>query len=244
MRGGRKRWRGALDAVATVTMILASLAVIWAVFASRKVTQSSATSPPRSAPTRAMPPTPVPLADSPILGRADAPLAIIEFSDYECPFCAQFHSKTFPLIRASHIDSGKALFALRHLPLERHRFALEAAKAAECAFRQGRFWPFHEELFRLPLALDPLSLRSKAAAVGVESAAFESCWTSDIQGRIERDIELAREIGVRSTPSFLIGAVLPDNTVQVLRHEAGAIPGAIFTRLLDETLEALRSAPK
>ena len=139
----RPNLRSVLDIVATLAMIAAAGAIIWTTLG-------------RSAPTAARPgrapipvPTePVPLEGAPILGNPEAPVAIVEFSDFACPFCGRFSKDILPELKAKYIDTGQVLLAFRHLPLDRiHPRARPAAEAAECASRQGKFWRFHDLLF-------------------------------------------------------------------------------------------------
>ncbi len=85
--------------------------------------------------------------DDPMLGDPGAPVTIIEFSDFQCPFCQKFHSETFPQIKKTYIDTGKVRFVYRDFPLSFHPGAQPAAEAAECAHAQGKFWEMHEALF-------------------------------------------------------------------------------------------------
>jgi protein-disulfide isomerase len=93
-------------------------------------------------------PTTADSSDYKILGRADAPLTIIEFTDLQCPYCANFALQTFPALRERYIDKGLVRFASRDLPLTMHAHAIPAAVAARCAGEQGRYWEYREALFR------------------------------------------------------------------------------------------------
>jgi protein-disulfide isomerase len=235
---GRTHWRSALEVVAMLAMTAASAVLIWAILGGTVASPpQAAMSPLRPRPAKPVPKEPVSFAGAPLLGDRAARVGVIEFSDYECPYCARFHQTTFPAIRASHIDAGKVLFAFRHLPLDRHPRAFRAAEAAECGARVAKFWDLHEALFSPPKALDEASIVSKAARAGIDVDQFRACLRAGAESRIEEDVAHARVAGVASTPSFLIGIVEPNSTLSVLRHESGAIPTAAFARILDDALK-------
>jgi protein-disulfide isomerase len=171
-----------------------------------------------------------------------ARIAVVEFSDYECQFCARFHQTTFASIRDSYITPGKVRFAVRHLPLPRHALAFRAAEAAECGARAGRFWEMHGLLFTPPMAIDEASIVEKAKSIGIDPASFDACLSERPRARIEADIKQARELKISGTPTFLIGVVEADGRLKVDRHESGAIPAPAFARMLDDVLK--RTGPK
>lgn len=237
-------WRPALDAVSTITVTLASLVVIWAVL--KADTRPSSSSGPPSRPglsKKTVPALPIPLDGARLLGSPAATLAVIEFSDYQCPFCARFHQASFPGLLKSYVETGKVLFALRHLPLQKHDFAFRAAESAECAGDAGRFWEMHGELFKLPPPIDEPSILAKAVAAQVDTTQLRAC-LGDVSaaGRIRRDLQVAREAGITGTPTFLIGRVQSDRKVKVLRRESGAIPPGVFARMLDDALRSVSAA--
>ncbi|HEY7450689.1 MAG TPA: thioredoxin domain-containing protein [Vicinamibacterales bacterium] len=229
-------WRLMLDSLATVALIVTSCVVIWAVVDSR----SSTRPPPNRIPSR--PPKPVPtapvsLTGAQLLGNSAARVAVIEFSDFECPFCARFFDSTFKTIFRSHIETGKILFAFRHLPLDqKHASAFVAAEAAECSGRQGRFWPMHDELFAPPRELNYENFMSMARRIGLDSGRFRRCMDGEAGERIRQDVAEAQKLSIAGTPSFLFGTVEPDKRVKIVRHESGAIPVKVFARILDDLL--------
>ncbi len=237
----RAQWRPILDTTAAFAMIVASAALVWAIVSSRQQQSTSTLRPPRPGAPKPLPVKPVSLHGAPILGLQSAPVAVIQFSDYECSFCARFHRSSFPALRKSYIDTGKVLFALRHLPLQKkHPLAFHAAVASECSGRVGKFWEMHDQLFSVPTAIDEASILSKARQVGVDSSEFRLCAQGGAGAaeKIEADIRQARELGITATPSFLIGRVQSDGTISVQRHESGAIPTPVFAKMLDEALQS------
>ena len=236
-------WRATLDAVSALAMTLASLVVVWAVLRA-EARPSPPAKPPRPVNNRPLPSKPIPLG-SRTLGNSNAAVALMEFSDYECPFCARFHQASFQNLTDTYVRSGKVLFVLRHLPLEKHAFAFRAAVAAECGAESGRFWEFHGELFKASRPIDDTTVLSIASSVGINDARFRRCLTDGAAGgRIRRDLEIAEEAGVTGTPTFLIGKIQPDQTVKVLRRESGAIPPAALARMLDDALRTIASRPQ
>jgi protein-disulfide isomerase len=149
----------------------------------------------------------VPIAGAPTLGAASAPVTIVEFMDYECPYCQGFAQTDFPALKARHIDTGNVRYVLVNFPLPRHPRARPAAVAAACAEAQGKFWPMHERL----LAKDAGPLRDEdftrhARALALDLDAFGRCRVERADASwLEVDAAAARAAGVSGTPSFLIG---------------------------------------
>ncbi len=142
------------------------------------------------------------------LGSSEAPLAMVEFTDYECPFCRQFQSSTFAEIRKQYIDTGKVRFVVRDFPLVNHPYAFPAAEAAHCAADQGKFWPMHDALFSDPGQLVQKRLLEHAEALKLEMDDFQSCLqTGRHKLEIQDQVQVATALQVHGTPSFLIGKI-------------------------------------
>lgn len=144
------------------------------------------------------------------LGRADAPVVIVEFSDLQCPYCRRFHQQTLPWLRKEYLDTGKVRFESRDYPLEFHAQALAAALLARCAAREGKFWELREAVFGVQgsLATDGLDQAAKAVGITAEQRArCDSDATATTQA-IRAETDAGQAIGVRGTPSFLIGRVV------------------------------------
>ncbi len=167
----------------------------------------------------------VPVDDDPILGPKDAPITIIEFSDYECPYCRKWHSETFALLMQTY--PGKIRFVYRDFPLTSiHPNAQAAAEAADCAGEQGKYWEFSEKLFG-GQSLSPQVYSQYASDLGLDTNAFEACVTSSrYQAEVTADLEWAANLGVRSTPTFFI------NGLPVV----GAQPYDLFKQVIDKEL--------
>ena len=172
------------------------------------------------------------------LGRADAPVEVVEYADYECPACQQFEVVQFPAVRRQLIETGKVRWVYRDFPLEIHRFARLAAHAAACADAQGKFWEMHDRIYQghsdwsqsgnaAPL------FRDYAEAVGVDTDAYDACMESTrFAGRIAASVQEGAALGVGSTPSFVIGG----------RIYPGAISSDQIRRIAD-SLAARGPAP-
>lgn len=143
----------------------------------------------------------------PMLGSAAAPVTIVEFIDYECPYCQGYARDTWPKIRANYIDTGKVRYVARDFPLARHGRARPAAIAAACAGEQGRFWEMHEALFAGAGQLREQDIEAHARQLGLDAGKFAAC-RADVrhQARLDADVAAARQAGASGTPSFLVGA--------------------------------------
>lgn len=142
------------------------------------------------------------LEDSPLLGKADAKIQIVEYSDFQCPFCARV-TQTLKDLKAKYGD--ELVVAFKHFPLAFHREAMPAALASMCAHEQGKFWEYHDQLFANMKQLLPDNLKGYAQAVGLDAAKFEECVASNRhQTKIDADMTEGRAAGVRGTPSIYI----------------------------------------
>ncbi|MBK5291211.1 MAG: DsbA family protein, partial [Acidobacteriia bacterium] len=135
-----------------------------------------------------------------------APVTLIEFTDFECPYCSMFHAETFPRIKATFIDSGRLRFGQRQMPLPSHKNASVAAHAAICAGEQGRYWDLSEMMFSRSRCLSCQGVLELSKAVDLDRKAFEACMSSGKHlGQIQSDIQTAKELKIEGTPSFVLG---------------------------------------
>ncbi len=172
-----------------------------------------------------------------VLGREDAPVTIIEFTDLQCPYCARFATQAFPQLRRNYIDTGLVRFASRDLPLPMHAFAVPAAVAARCAGEQGRFWEFREALFAAQATLGPETYVEQARKHGLDLEAFAACRRDGRQAaNVRADLDLARANGITATPSLIVGRLV-DGQFQGETIE-GAKPYAVIAAKIDALLEA------
>ena len=153
------------------------------------------------------------VAGLPVLGRADAPLTLIEFSDYQCPFCRAFHTGTFPELKKNWIDTGKLRFVSTDLPLEFHSNAAGAAQAVRCAGEQNKFWELRSLLIANADNLAPARVLMLAQKIPqLDGAKFEACVASGKYNDVVKQAALAGNLqGVTGTPTFLLAKTQGDN---------------------------------
>lgn len=167
-------------------------------------------------------------------------VAIVEFSDFECPFCARYAQDVFPVIRRTLVESGRARYIAFHFPLERiHPRAVKASEAAECAGRQGRFWEMHDLLFADGLALPPDQLADRAEALGVDRARFETCVAGEALEKVRADQSEGRRLGVTGTPMFFLGIVRDDRSIDLVRRINGLVSAEVFEAEVGELAAGL-----
>ena len=184
------------------------------------------------------------LSNSPAQGEATAKLTLVEFSDYQCPFCGRHVRETAGQIEKEYIATGKLRHVFLNLPLESiHRFAFKAAEAANCAGEQGRYWEMHNRLFENQTKLDPLT--PHAEAVGIDVSKFEECLNSGRQAAaIRRDIAAAQQAGVTGTPTFFLAYTDPKSSkIKTVRRLTGALAYPALKAEIDKLLLAETVAP-
>mgnify|MGYP006285337169 CR=1 FL=1 len=165
--------------------------------------------------------------DDAVKGDPNAPVTIVEFSDYECPFCARFYSETFSKIEENYINTGKVKFVYRDFPLSFHANAQKAAEAAECAGDQGKYYEMHDLLFEKGVSGGVDAFKSYAIEIGLDSSEFDSCLDSGkFESEVQKDFEDGRALGVQGTPAFIING----------QAISGAQPYEVFKQIIDSEL--------
>lgn len=165
------------------------------------------------------------LSDEPFLGDEDAPVTIIEFSDFECPFCARAANGPIKEVIKEYVETGKAKLIFRQLPLPFHSSAQVAAEAAECANEQGKFWELHDMIFANQGALSRANLIEWAKGIGITD--IEECLDSGkYTAEVQADMMDGQSAGIQGTPSFLINGKLI----------VGAQPFEAFAQMIDAEL--------
>jgi protein-disulfide isomerase len=205
------------------------------------------------APAQAPAPAPVPaianvdyvidIAGAAVKGAPSARVAIIEFSDYECPFCSRHALNTLPELAKEYIDTGKIRYVFRNLPLESiHPNAMRAAVAAECAGEQGKYWQLHDRMFANPRALDATSLLNHGKAEGLDVTRFQQCISSDkYNAKIRADLVESGRVGATSTPSFFVAVLTPGSSqARAVRMIRGAHPYPTFKAAIDSVLATVK----
>jgi protein-disulfide isomerase len=147
--------------------------------------------------------------DDTVKGNADAPVTIVEFSDFECPFCERFYSSTLKQIDDTYIKTGKVKLVYRDFPLGFHANAQKAAEAAECAGEQGKFWEMHDALFDNGVAGGVASFKRFATDLGLDTGKFDVCLdTGAMTAEVKKDMADGQRAGVTGTPAFFINGQL------------------------------------
>ena len=182
----------------------------------------------------------VSLDDDPVKGDTNAPITIVEFSDFQCPFCARFFTDTLPLIEKNYIETGKVKFVYRDFPIPSiHQNAIPAAIAAECADEQGMFWEFHDKLFENQLLWQDLdnqnvvrTFEQYADELALDTDTFNTCLESaKYLEEVQNDLNEGVSYGVAGTPGFFIG-----NEKIGYGMVSGAQPYATFQQVFDQLL--------
>jgi protein-disulfide isomerase len=175
------------------------------------------------------------IAERPVVGTPDAPVTLVEFTDYQCPYCVRFTKTTFAQLKEAYVDTGKLRIVVKDTPLAMHANARKAAQASHCAGEQDAYWPMHMALFDNAKQLDEASLPGYAAILKLDMEEFSACLGSDrhLQS-ISADILEANKVGISGTPSFVLGVSNGDkvqgNIIQ------GAQPFDEFKRQIDALL--------
>lgn len=170
----------------------------------------------------------------PVKGDPNAKVTLVEFSDFQCPFCEKLYTDTMPSIIKEYVDTGKVKLAFRHYPLPFHQNAQKTGEASECANDQGKFWEMHDKLFDTQKEWESQSatdliqtLSGYAAELGLDTAAFDSCLSSDkYKNAVTDDMNEGAKVGVSATPTVYV------NGIPVV----GAESFAVFKQTIDQEL--------
>lgn len=176
--------------------------------------------------------------NAPTKGTKNAKLTLIEFSDYQCPFCKRHAESTFHQLDKTYISTGKVRYVFRDFPMETiHKHAQKAAEAALCAGDQGKYWDMHDKLFANQGALDLEQLTGYAKSVGVKAKPFKKCLTSGkYTETVSQNSAEGHKIGINGTPSFLLG-ISDGNKVKSSKLIVGAQPFSAFKQEIDALLK-------
>lgn len=178
---------------------------------------------------------------APFKGDKNAKVTIVEFTDYQCPFCARHHRETIPEVERDYIKTGKVKYVVRHLPLDSiHPLAFNAAEASSCAADQGKFWEMHGRLMVNQRALSPKDLLVHAEAAGLDLPTFQRCLDNGKHASsIRKDQADAHKAGITGTPGIFLGLTEPnDPTVKVLEVIKGAQHYSGFRLAIERALSA------
>ncbi len=171
------------------------------------------------------------ITNRPVLGEADAPITIVEYSDFECPFCQRFFLETYPQLKSEYIDTGVAKIVYKDFPLNFHQMAKPAAIASKCVYTLSdseTFYEYHDLIFNNQNVLSDSNLRSWALDVGISGEDYDSCIVDpEIEAMVDADMAEGTRFGVSGTPSFVING-------QLL---VGAQPFSAFEQIIESELE-------
>jgi len=221
-----KRMKSALDVLATVLVIVSASLFIWRQFTPR----AAASSRPQMEDVSG-----TIAADLSTLARGSGQLALVGFSDFECPYCGRHVRDVEPMIREAFVDTGVLRQVFVHLPLANHRHAMPASEASLCAEEQGKFWEMHDALFSDQKALDEKGLAESASRIGLDSETFSQCLAKgDAKVAIERHKRAAQDMKVQATPAFFLGMVQADGSILLKKRLNGALPFERFRAAIME----------
>ncbi|MDX1811166.1 MAG: thioredoxin domain-containing protein [Gammaproteobacteria bacterium] len=179
----------------------------------------------------------IPIGDHPYLGKEDAPLILVEYTDYECPYCNRFNATVLPELKKKYVEKGLLKVVVKDFPLKFHNNAVLAATAARCAREQGFYWEMREELFKNAKNLKKETLIKLGARHGPDSKQYLHCLEdTHHDAAIKRDIREGRLIGITGTPSFVLGRPDSKGMVKGIRF-TGARSLAYFESQLKAVLK-------
>lgn len=179
------------------------------------------------------------VTDFPLQGDADASVAIIEYADFDCPFCRHYKNDIYPRIFADYIKTGKIKYFWQDFPLRIHAQALWAARAARCAGEQGKFWEMRDVLFNAFPNSSEKTILKQAGTSAIEISKLSECLSSErYTNEVFQSIAEGQRLGVDSTPTFLLGTIDPDHpgVLWISKVIRGAYPYPVFKADLDELL--------
>lgn len=180
------------------------------------------------------------LTGAPFLGDADAPITLIEFSDYQCPYCRRHSLTALPALKERYVATGKIKYVMQEFPIESiHPFAFKASEAALCAGEQDAYWAMHDRIFDNPKRLRQRDLLRHAEALGLDVDDLEECLEEDrFAAQIRKSLALGTSLGVRGTPSFFVAITdrQDPRKAEAIQFIRGAVPLGEFTRAIDAAL--------
>jgi protein-disulfide isomerase len=171
--------------------------------------------------------------EDPFEGNPEAPVIIVEFSDFQCPFCGRFYTESLGQIKSQYVDTGKVKFIYRDFPLASiHPQAQSSAEAAQCALEQGNFWDFHDILFERQGSLSPDNYKTWASELGLDAQQFSDCFDSGKhRASVQTDFSEGSAAGVSGTPTFFIG-----NEEKGFERVVGAQPFSVLQQVIESKL--------
>lgn len=174
--------------------------------------------------------------DSRRLGNHEARIGIVEFYDFECSYCQQFHNQTLPKLKSTYIDTGVLLYVVKDFPLKMHKNAFQAAVAANCAGEQDQYWAMQGRLLAFQDKLGAKFIYKLVREINLDKSQFKSCVMNiDRQQDVKRDYLLGRQMGVSGTPTFFIGTI-KNNILNV----TGVATGVLSFEEIEKQINTLK----
>ena len=184
-------------------------------------------------------PASIDLTDAPFKGSPTSTVALVEYSDYECPYCIRHFTQVMPEIQNSYIATNKIRYMFRDFPIdELHPQSIRAHVAAHCAIEQNKFWDMHNRLFTSPGTHTPEALTARAQEIGLNTAAFSACIATDkYSASIRQSTAFAISMGANGTPFFIVGKFDPKtHQLTPIKAIPGAYPFSQFQQIIDAAL--------
>lgn len=199
---------------------------------------------PTAAPAQAQAPAPSPeivlsIDGAAVKGDKNAKVTLVEFTDYQCPFCSRHYRDTLPQIENDYIKTGKIRYVLKEFPLESiHPLAFKAHEAANCSGEQGKYWEMHDKIFDNQRAMTPKDLTEHAKTLALDTAKFQQCFDGGkYAAKVRKDLNDAQKAGVTGTPTFFLGLTdSKGSEIRSVRKLVGAQPYAAFKDAIDTLL--------
>jgi protein-disulfide isomerase len=176
------------------------------------------------------------IADAQTMGSSTSGVVLVEFSDFQCPYCGRHDKDTHEAIKKEFVETGRIKQAFMHLALPIHPQAKPAAEAAECAGRQGRFWEMRKQLFANQSVLAKTEIADLADGLQIDQQSFKRCLNGESSDTVLRHLSAAETLGLRSTPSFLIGREREAGRLELVKKIVGAHSVDVFRAALLEVL--------
>jgi protein-disulfide isomerase len=192
-------------------------------------------------------PTSMELGESSVRGDPKAPLFLVEFSDYQCPFCRRHAQQVLPELVKNYVDTGKVKYVMKEFPIPNlHPQAEGASQAALCAQDQGKYWEMHDALFAKGGDMGPEQLKARAAELKLKEGKFAKCLDGkQTAERVAADQAQGQKLGVQGTPNFFLGRADPKNPGQVILTQRipGAVGYPVFSGAIDAMLAPTAAKP-
>jgi protein-disulfide isomerase len=233
--------RAVMDTLATLGVIAVSVVLVRYAFVSGVVPSAQSRIQTRSLQQESLPTTTVSLDGMAITGAHDAHAVVIEFSDFQCPFCGRFARDTLPEFKRKFVDTGQVELAFSPFPLTSiHPLAMRAAELAYCSGQQGMFWKIHDDLFAGPESITATLLDSIERDVALDRTRLSNCLEGSSPAAVASMMSRAKALGVTSTPTFFIG-IKEKGGVRVKQRITGAVPIDRFAVALGPLVEAAQA---